>query len=121
MVADFERVAPAPATRPVGVQTIADFHAELFRHAADHRRRHGNGVRQQGAQEAQSPEMNGAAQAHMGAAVGADEGQVGVVEMKVAGQLLGGGVAAELAVALALWGGEKGDRHQVRPRPARAR
>ena len=43
------------------------------------------------------------------------------VEMEVAGQLLGGGVTAELAVALALLRGEKGDRHQVRPRPASAR
>jgi hypothetical protein len=72
----------------------------------------GGGIVEESAQQANRAELDRDAEAVVVAAVLADEGPIDVVEMKVAGELIGRGVAGKAPVATGLVVGEKADRHR---------
>jgi hypothetical protein len=119
-------VLPTPAARAVRLHVPVGREAELVGHAPHDQPRHVGRVVEEGAEEAHRAELHGAAEPHVGAAMPADEGAVGVVEEEVAGELLGRGVAGVTAVASLLLLGEEADRHGAgrpgyRPSNLRAR
>jgi len=93
--------------------------AELASHERDGLGRHVRGLLQEGAQEPDGAELDGEAQSHVRAAAAGDEGADPrksfefrcVVEVEVAGQLLGGGFAGVAAVAPLLLLVQEGDGH----------
>ena len=75
------------------------------------RRGHRSGVFEEGAQLADGAELHRDAEAIVVAAMLGDKRTIGIIEMKVAGELIGGGLARETSVVACLAVGEKTDRH----------
>ena len=119
-LADAVAVPPAARARRVGGDRLGmAWDRELVGDVA-HRRRGGVGrVVEEGAEQPHRAELDSHAQTVVVAAVPGDEGAVGVVEVGVARELVGRGVAREAAVAAGLVVGEEADRH--RPPTARLR
>jgi len=77
--------------------------SKLARHIAGPTGRHVNRIVQKGAQEPHGAELHGEAQPHMVPAFGRDQFAVGVVEVKVAGELVRTGLARVAAVPALLF------------------
>src|SRR3954454_25036746 len=112
-LADAVAVPPAARARGVGGDRLGmAWDRELVGDVA-HRRRGGVGrVVEEGAEQPHRAELDSHAQTVVVAAVPGDEGAVGVVEVEVARELVGRGVAREAAVAAGLVVGEEADRHR---------
>jgi len=76
------------------------------------RRGRSSGVFEEGAQLADGAELHRDAEAIGVAAMLGDERAIGIVEVKVAGELIGGGLARETSVVAGLAVGEKANRHR---------
>ena len=111
-VPDLGRVPAAPLGGRVLRQQPGGLDAELAGHERDSLVRHVCGLLQEGAQEPDGPELDGKAQPHVRAAAAGHEGAVGVVEVEVAGQLLGSGFAGIPTVAPLLLLVQEGDGHR---------
>ena len=85
---------------------------ELIGGEAHGRRGHRSGVFEEGAQLADGAELHRDAEAIGVAAMLGDERAIGIVEMKVPGELIGGGLARETSVVAGLAIGEKANRHR---------
>ena len=84
---------------------------ELIGGEAHGRRGRRSGVFEEGAQLADGAELHRDAEAIGVAAMLGDKRAIGIVEMKVPGELIGGGLARETSVVACLAVGEKTDRH----------
>lgn len=74
-------------------------------------RRRLHGIVEEGAEQPDRAELNRNTEAVVVAAVLGDEGAVSVVEVEMAGELVGRGLVREAAVAAGLVVGDEADRH----------
>jgi hypothetical protein len=110
---NFRRMPPSPLAFPVRVKGTIDWRAELAADEADHARGHIAGVFQKGPEKSYRAELDSKSETHVYAAAAQHECPIGIIEMKISGQLFGGNLVRKPPVAPLLLGREETDRHQL--------
>ena len=108
---DFSGVLPTASSLAIQGEAGRICDPELAGHLARHTGRHIDRIVQEGAQKPHGAELYGEAQPHVIPTFSRGQLAVGVVEVKVPGELVGTRFTCIAAVTALLFRGQKGDRH----------
>ena len=121
MLADFGDVFPTLLARSISLQIVAVGKTQLARERLQDRRRHRYGIIEEGTEIADGSELQRETQAVAFTPAARDLCQIVIVEVVVAGQLVGRGRDRVTSVVFTLLRGEETNRHAgIRPRLQRA-